>query len=222
MAKLDAQTDPKLLAYARDTFLEPDSVLMEALARQESQNLPAIQVGELDGLHLEVLTRGFGVSKAIEIGTLGGYSALCIGRGLKEGGRLWTLEADPRHIEVAKENVAKAKMENCIEFLEGPALASLKALESKGPFDMVFVDADKVNYPNYLEWAAEHLRIGGVLIGDNTFAFGHIADEAFTDENLRMQVMALREFNRRMAKSGRFRSTLFPTGEGLTVGVKVR
>ena len=222
MQKNDSQTKPEVLAYAREAFLETDHMLQDIVSRMKASDLPMIQVGEFDGLHLEVLTRGFAVKKAIEIGTLAGYSALCIAKGISEGGRLWTLEVDSSHAKIAKESFRRANMSDLVELIEGPALASLKTLEPEGPFDLVFVDADKMNYPNYYAWAAENLRVGGVLIADNTYGFGCIADQEFESEDLRSSVMALREFNRRMAKGGRFRSTLFPTGEGLTVGVKLR
>lgn len=222
MEKNFSQNQQDIIDYAHETFLEKDAVLDEAVERMKNAQLPMIQVGAFDGLHLEVLTRGFAVRRAVEIGTLGGYSAIRIARGLQPDGFLWTIDSNPTHVKIAQENIERAKLADRVKVLEGSALKVLKNLEKSGPFDLIFIDADKVNYPNYYEWAAENLRIGGALLADNTFAFGHIADQEFPDEELRISVMALREFNRRMAKGGRFRSTILPTGEGLTLGIKLR
>jgi caffeoyl-CoA O-methyltransferase len=208
--------------YVHETFQPEDDSLREIRANMERNNLPAIQVGPMDGLHLEVLIRAFNVRKAVEIGTLGGYSGTCIARALPENGKLYTLEIDSKHVRVARENFRVAQVENKIEILQGPALESLTDLASKGPFDLVFIDADKVNYPAYLAWAAENLRIGGVVLGDNTFAFGMIGDEKIEDAEDRETVQAIRNFNWNAARGGRFRATLLPTGEGLTVAVKIK
>jgi caffeoyl-CoA O-methyltransferase len=123
---------------------------------------------------------------------------------------------------VARETFEKAGIAGQVELHVGPALDNLARIEAAGPFDLVFIDADKVSYPRYLAWAGEHLRVGGIVLGDNTFAWGGIADERFDDAEEEAAVKALREFNRVVAAGGRFRATLLPTGEGLTLGVKVR
>lgn len=215
--------DPSVIRYSENTFAPEDSVLREVRARSRAVGLPQIHVGPMDGLHLEVLTRSFGVRRAVEIGTLAGYSGVCIARGLRPGGKLYTLEADTKHAEFARETFEKAGVSERVEVLKGPALTSLPKIEQHGPFDLVFVDADKVNYPNYLRWAAQHLRVGGVLLADNTFAFGMIGTEPsqIADEEDRATVDALREFNRLASSGGRFRATVLPTGEGLTMAVKL-
>jgi caffeoyl-CoA O-methyltransferase len=101
--------------------------------------------------------------------------------------------------------------------LVGPALEKLSEIESAGPFDLVFIDADKANYPAYLEWAEVNLRVGGVVLGDNAFAWGNVVSES-PDED----AQGILAFNQRLATGGRFRSTMLPTGEGLAMGVKLR
>jgi caffeoyl-CoA O-methyltransferase len=208
--------EKSLVGYLNRVFQPEDAALREARERSLKAGLPEIQVGSMDALHLEVLTRAVGARKAVEIGTLGGYSGTAIARGLGKGGRLHTFEIEQKHADVALETFRKAGVEDRVEIHLGPALERLPDVEGEAPFDLVFIDADKESYPAYLSWAARHLKIGGVVLGDNTFAFGEIVDGRSAGAE------AIREFNRELAQGGRFRSTLLPTGEGLTLGVKVR
>lgn len=214
--------ETKLVNYVDVTFQPEDGTLREVRERSEKSGLPSIQVGKMDSLHLEVLTRATGAKKAVEIGTLGGYSGISIVRGLGPEGKLYTFEFDAHHAEVARDSFKKAGVSDQIEIFVGPASENLPRVNAHGPFDLVFIDADKVNYPLYLEWAAENLKVGGVILGDNTFAWGLIADETFDSAEDEAAVKALKEFNRLLAQGGRFRATMIPTGEGLTLAVKVR
>jgi caffeoyl-CoA O-methyltransferase len=163
-----------------------------------------------------VITRAVGAAKAVEIGTLGGYSGTAIARGLSDGGRLHTFELEQKHADLARESFRKAGVLDRVRIHVGPALERLPECEGDGPFDLVFIDADKETYPKYLAWAARHLRVGGVALGDNAFAFGEIADGRGEGP------VAMRRFNEELAQGGRFRATMLPTGEGLAMGVKVR
>ncbi|MEQ1878265.1 MAG: O-methyltransferase, partial [Bdellovibrionia bacterium] len=156
----------------------------------------------------------------VEIGTLGGFSGTCIARGLGDGGRLYTLEVNELNANVAREAFKTAGVGDRVDVLFGPALDSLSKIEKSGPFDLVFIDADKVNYINYFNWAARNLKIGGIVLADNTFAFGYIADDTTAGED-KPSVTALRQFNQAIANDKRFRSTILPTGEGLTFAVKI-
>jgi caffeoyl-CoA O-methyltransferase len=215
-------SNEKIASYVKETFQPEDPTLQQIRESMERNNLPMIQVGDMDGLHLEVLTRAFNATRVVEIGTLGGYSGTCIARALPENGKLYTLEVDSKHARIAQESFRLANLGHKIEILTGPALDNLPKLAPRGPFDLVFIDADKVNYPAYIAWAAENLRVGGALLGDNTFAWGMIADTKIDDPEDREAVAALRNFNWIAARGGRFRATILPTGEGLTLGVKIR
>jgi caffeoyl-CoA O-methyltransferase len=215
------QGSPELAAWAERTFGAEDPVLAGIRARSAREGLPAIAVGAMDGLHLEVLARAAGARKAVEIGTLGGYSAVCLLRGLGEGGFLHTLELDPRRAEVARASLEGAGFAGRFAIHVGDALETLPRLEAGGPFDLVFVDADKARYPQYLAWAEEHLRVGGLLLADNAFAFGHVHDPEWRGDDA-AAVAPLRRFAERLAGGGRFRATMLPTAEGLALGVKVR
>ncbi len=214
------QADPALAAWADDVYAPEDEVLREIRLRSAAAGLPSIQVGAMDGLHLEVLARACGARRAVEIGTLGGYSGVCLLRGMGEGGRLHTFEADAHHAEVARVSFERAGVAARVRIHLGRALERLRDVEGEGPFDLVFVDADKGGYPDYLAWAEEHLRVGGVLLADNAFAFGHVHDPAWRGADAGA-VAPLRRFSERLAQGGRFRATMIPTAEGLAVGVKV-
>ena len=219
--KAFGQNDPALAEYAVDTFRPEDALLESVRKRSVSKNLPRIAVPPMDGLHPEVLTRMVGAQKAIEIGTLGGYSAICIARGLQPHGKLHTCEINPTNATVARENIQFAGQHERIEVHEGPALQTLHKLQSQGPFDLVFIDADKPSYPQYLAWALENVRVGGLIIGDNTFAWGLVTQSEFSSETDKASAEGIRLFNQTLANDKRFRSTILPTGEGLTVGIKI-
>ncbi|HET8539381.1 MAG TPA: O-methyltransferase [Anaeromyxobacter sp.] len=215
------QGSDTLAAWAESVYRPEDEVLREIRARSRAARLPPVEVGRFDGLHLEVLARACGARKAVEIGTLGGYSGVCLLRGMGEGGFLHTFEAEPRHAEVARESFRRAGVEPRVEIHVGNAAERLRDVEAQGPFDLVFVDADKLGYPAYLAWAEEHLRVGGVLVADNTFGFGHVHEARPAGESAEAMA-ALRRFSERLAGGGRFRATMLPTAEGLSLGVKVR
>jgi caffeoyl-CoA O-methyltransferase len=215
------QADPALAAWAESVYAPEDDVLREIRLRSAEAGLPAIQVGRMDGLHLELLARASGARRAVEIGTLGGYSGVCLLRGLGPEGRLDTFEREPRHAEVARASFERAGLARQVRLHLGPASDLLPGIEAEGPFDLVFIDADKTGYPGYLAWAERHLRPGGLLLADNTFGFGHVHDPAAAGKD-RADVEALARFNERLARGGRFRATLLPTAEGLSLGVKLR
>lgn len=221
MVKGFGQGSAELAAWAEGVYEPEDSVLREIRERSVREGLPAIAVGRFDGLHLEVLARATGAKKAVEIGTLGGYSGVCLLRGMGEGGYLHTFELEERNARVAKESFERAGFAGRYAIHLGPAIKSLEEIVSQKPFDIVFIDADKVGYPAYLDWAGEHLKIGGIVLGDNAFGWGGVADPAYAGDNAD-SIRALRAFSEKLARGGRFRATMIPTEEGLAMGVKVR
>lgn len=233
--KAFGQGNPDLAAYTEELFRPVDAVLAKFRDRSRAAGLPEIQVGPMDGRHLEVLSRILRPTRAVEIGTLGGYSGLCIARGMTAGGVLHTFEKNELHAKIAMENLneAKASGQLNIDFKihVGSAIENLATIESGGPFDLVFIDADKQGYPAYFEWAVRHLRVGGVIVGDNTFAWGevhtmrHLNGKSLRDPSLsshEVTLGSLHEFNRLVASHPQLCGTIFPTAEGLTVGVKTR
>ncbi len=215
------QASAALAAWAESVYAPEDDVLREVRKRSAAAELPPIEVGRMDGLHLEIIARACGARRAVEIGTLGGYSGVCLLRGMGEAGFLDTFELVPRHAEIARASFERAGVAARVRIHVGPALERLRDVERDGPFDLVFVDADKAGYPAYLAWAEDHLRVGGVLLADNAFGFGHVHERGYRGED-EDAIAPLRRFSERLARGGRFRATILPTAEGLSFGVKIR
>ncbi len=221
MRKSFAQSNLEIADYVEEVFQPEDWVLASVREKTKSEGLPEIQVCSMDALHLEVLTRMSGAKKILEIGTLAGYSGIAMLRGAGPGGFLYTLEKDSKHAAVARENFKAAGFENSVKVCEGSALDSLETLSSEAPFDLVFIDADKGNYANYFDWSAKRLKKGGVVIGDNCFAFGTVHQKEFDHPNSKKIAEQLNAFNVAVARHPEFRSTMLPTGEGMLVAVKI-
>jgi predicted O-methyltransferase YrrM len=172
--------------YIVSSLFEVDPVLDAVLAANRDQGLPAIDVSAAQGKLLSLLVRIRGAKKVLEIGTLGGYSTIWMARGLPDGGRIVTLELDPHHAGVARSNFERAGVTDRVEIRVGPALQSLAALaaENAGPFDLVFIDADKPNNPNYLTSAMQLARSGTVIVCDNVIRDGAVLEDDGRDANV--------------------------------------
>lgn len=221
LIKSFGQGDPLLTKYALDTFSPEDDILDEVRSSSAAAGLPTIHVGAMDGLHLEVITRAVGAKKALEIGCLGGYSAICIARGLQPGGKLISCELFEHNAAVARTNIARAGLSHAVEVVVGDARQTLGDLGAHGPFDLVFIDADKESYPAYLDWARAHLRPGGVLLADNTFAWGLVVRDSFGSPEAARDATGILRFNSSLATDPGWRATILPTGEGLTMAVRL-
>lgn len=204
--------DGALLDYTNRIHASHDSGLAGAFDAPAREDMPAIQVGASEGKTLELLMKMIGAQRVVEVGTLAGYSAIRMARGMIAGGKLWTVEYDARHAEVARANIAAAALPVDIEVRVGAGLDVLPELTEHGPFDAVFIDADKVNYPGYGAWAADNLRTGGLLIGDNAFYFGQLLEQ--DNEG----AAAMRRFHELAAE--RFDSVCVPTPDGMVLGIK--
>lgn len=195
--------------YITGLFLESDPALEAALASSTAAGLPAISVSPTQGKMLHLLARVQGARNILELGTLGGYSTIWLARALPAGGRLISLEVDPRHAEVALANLARAGLANVVEIRLGRALDTLPQLaaEGRGPFDLIFIDADKPGYSDYLPWCLKLARRGTLIIADNVVRKGEVADPASTDVN----VQGIRRFNQVLAAEKRVTTTVIQT-----------
>jgi predicted O-methyltransferase YrrM len=183
--------------YITDHLVPADPALEAALRDSDAAGLPPIAVTPNQGKLLELLARVQGAQSILELGTLGGYSTIWLARALGPGGRLITLEADPRFAEVARANIARAGVADVVELRVGAALETLPQLhaEGAGPFDLIFIDADKNNYPGYFEWSLKLSRPGTVIVGDNVVRDGAILDpEAYHPEHGNEIIKGVRRF----------------------------
>ncbi|MCB0389994.1 MAG: O-methyltransferase [Bdellovibrionales bacterium] len=209
--------------YINQLFAREDDALLKIREELRKDGKEGINVGPHEGKLLQFLVRAFQVKKIVEIGTLYGYSALWMARALPEDGKLHCLEIDPENYKKAKELLQASDVSNKVEIYLGDANSSLQSLTNEGPFDMVFIDANKAGYLEYLNWAEENVRPGGFIIGDNTFLFGNVFEQpievAIQANDKQIQVM--REFNQRLADPTKYNSILIPTSEGMTIAQKI-
>jgi predicted O-methyltransferase YrrM len=195
--------------YVTGLLAPHDEVLELALRASEEAGLPVIQVSPPQGKLLYLLAKTLDANSILEFGTLGGYSTIWLGRALADGGRLVTLEAEPRYAEVAGRNIAAAGLSEVVDLRVGAALDLLPQLEeeSAGPFDLTFIDADKVHSPEYFAWALEHSRPGSLIVADNVVRDGRLADAASDDPAIQAQ----RRLHEQLAAEPRVEATTIQT-----------
>lgn len=201
--------------FITQTYAMEDGALRHIREQIQARGLPTITVRPEEGRFLKVLVAACRPGLALEIGTLGGYSGTWIARGLPPNGRLITLEVDPKRADIAREHFKLARVDDRVEVRVGDAHTLLVDLSNNGPFDFVFIDAEKEGYPAYLDWAMDHIRPGGVIAAHNAFRRGAILDLHDRDS----AVLATREFNQRVAEDPRLLATIFPAGDGMTIAV---
>lgn len=201
--------------YLRQHFGREDEALGRIRTQIPKRGLPEITVKPEEGAFLQFLAAVSGAKNALEIGTLGGYSGTWIARGLAEGGRLISLELETKHAEVARDHFAISGVDHMVEVRVGNAHDLLPSLVSEGPFDFVFIDADKEGYLAYLDWSLQNMAPGGVVAAHNAFRHGDVVDAG--NQEARTQVM--RTYNQRLADDPRLFSTIYPAGDGMAVAV---
>jgi predicted O-methyltransferase YrrM len=199
--------------YFCNLLAPSDEKLDAALAANRQAGLPAIDVSPLQGKFLDLLVRVSGARRILEIGLLGGYSTICMARALPEGGRIVTLEVNPRHAEVARANLLNAGVLDRVDLRVGRALDTLPILASSGvgPFDLIFIDADKPSNADYLAWALKLSRPGTLIVTDNVVRDGKVVQA----ESAEADVQGVRRFTEMMAAEPRLSATVLQT-----VGVK--
>jgi caffeoyl-CoA O-methyltransferase len=203
--------------YITQNFAAEDEPLSTWAEEAQKAGLPLIQVSPVVGKMLQTYLKAIQAKRVLEIGTLGGYSGTWIARGLPEGGKLITLELEPKHRDFAQAMFQRAGVADKVEIRLGAALDTLPTLESEERFDFIFIDADKGNYPNYLDWAFKLVRPGGIIAGDNALAGKNPELDNPDTENA--HVKPIQTFNRRMATDPRLTSVILPIRDGVCLGI---
>jgi caffeoyl-CoA O-methyltransferase len=199
---------PEIMEYVQRTHVGGDDALTRAFA--VPADMPPIMVQPSEGRLIHLLARLANAHKIVEVGTLAGYSAIHLARALPAHGHLWTVEFEARHAEVARGNLAAAGLAARATVVVGAGRDVLPTLVGHGPFDVVFIDADKENYDFYGEWALANLRRGGIVLGDNAYLFGELVGGT-------PRAQAMRRFHERVAAA--CDSTCIPTPDGLVLGI---
>ncbi|HCI6772348.1 TPA: O-methyltransferase [Klebsiella quasipneumoniae subsp. similipneumoniae] len=197
--------------YMISSLIPDDDVLRQVLENNKRAGLPEHDVAANQGQFLALLVRMTQARRILEIGTLGAYSAIWMARALPADGKLITLEADPTHAGVARQNIRLSGLNERIELIEGPALNTLENLANTPPFDLIFIDADKPNNPHYLEWALHYSRPGTLIVGDNVVRDGEVINGQSDDA----RVQGVRRFIEMIGDNPRLTATALQT-----VGIK--
>ncbi len=200
--------------YVNETFVREDDLLQFVRQQTAEHGLPQINLQPYEGRLLQLLIQLNAAERVIEIGTLAGYSGIWIARGLPTQGKLVTIEKSSVHAALARSHFERAGLSHKVTVLQGDGIQILKKLAAQAPWDLIFIDADKVNYPNYLDWAALHLRVGGALLAHNAFRGGYIFNPETEDDH------GMVKFNQALATHPQFESTIIEVGDGLAIGIK--
>jgi len=186
VANVEPEGWTKVDSFLSDALIPPDPLLQAALESSRAAGLPAISVSPNQGKLLELLAQMLGARAILEIGTLGAYSTIWLARGMQRGGRLITLEADAAHAAVARVNIARAGLQSVVELRVGSASDTLPEIsaEGQGPFDLIFIDADKRSIPSYFEWALRLSRPGSIIVVDNVVRAGRVIDSKSDDPDI--------------------------------------
>ncbi len=202
--------------FLRERFHQDDEALARLQQEALAEGLPPISIGPEQGRFLQLMVRLTQARKVLEIGALGGYSGAWMGRALPEGGRLISLELEEKHAAFARRQWQAMGLGDRMEVRVGPALETLPGLADEAPFDLVFIDADKANYPRYLEWALEYSHPGTVILGDNVEMGGRLLDP---ERQGNPDIQGMRGFLEMLSSHPRLESTVLPYPDGLSLAL---
>ncbi|APR98312.1 O-methyltransferase [Wolbachia endosymbiont of Folsomia candida] len=206
------------LLYIRNLFSKEYKKIGEYCISEKKQH---IQISPEEAKLLSLFIKINKVKNIVEVGTLYGYSSICMAKALPDDGHVYTIENNPEHSEIARKNFSAFNLNNKITLIEGDALEKLNELSINAPFDMMFIDAEKGGYPKYLDWAELYVKQDGLIVADNTLLFNTVFLESPTEEVSKKSWHAMREFNNRLSDENKYHSILIPTDEGMTVALKL-
>lgn len=212
---MSESTYQDLDTYRREVFAREDRILSGVMPRATKQGLPTISISPESGKTLYLLAKAIGARKILEFGSLAGYSGIWLARALPDDGRFVSLEVDPKHADVTRANFAAAGLADRTDVRTGKGAELMAELVGDGPFDLVFIDADKENYPVYLDFALENTRAGGLIVADNANGHGHVHEALEPGDGRR----GIQEYNRRVAEHPRLVSNIIPVGGWLAVSL---
>jgi caffeoyl-CoA O-methyltransferase len=212
-------TDPDIDAYAAAHSTGPDGVQRELqqITADQTGWAAQMQIGDDQAVLMETIVRAMGATRAVEVGTFTGYSALAVARGLGPSGRLLCCDVNEEWTAIARVAWEKAGVADRIDLRIAPAADTLRSLPDEPQFDFAFIDADKTGYPVYYEEILKRLRTGGLILIDNVLQNGRVIDESATDEN----TVAIRDLNDKIAEDARVRVVMLPIGDGVSVVQKI-
>lgn len=213
----DKNLDDKSL-YIRQTFTQRDTELDKAFINREKY---LIQISAEEGKLLGLFIKMNNIKTIVEIGTLYGYSSILMARALPSDGHIYTIEKNNEHADIAIQNFADFKVDDKITLIRGDGFKQLKELEIHSPFDMIFIDADKASYTDYLDWAELHIRQKGLIIADNTLLFDTVYLKSPPEWLSEKSWNNMKDFNTRLANESKYYSMLIPTKEGMTIALKL-
>lgn len=208
-------TYPDLDTYRREVFAREDELLKSVMPGAASQGFPRISISPESGKTLYLLAKAIGARRILEFGSLAGYSGIWLARALPVDGRFISLEVDPKHAEVSRKNLDAAGLADRTEVRVGEGAVLMRDVADEGPFDLVFIDADKENYPVYLDFALENTRVGGLIVADNANGHGHVHESLDAGDGRR----GIQEYNRRVAGHAGLVSNIIPVGGWLAVSL---
>lgn len=214
MARLSSS---KLVDYLNNLYASSGAA-HEKISNSLSEYEAKIQLSPYEAKLIQMLIKLHGAKQVLEIGSLGGFSAYSIAKILPDGGSVTCIEKSEKHAKLIEQNLAELGISNAKVIHDDAKLALSKFEDSS--FDAVFIDADKASYPSYLEEAFRILKVGGLLLADNTLLFGNVYDEPYQNSQAKL-VEAMKEFNQALADSARWFGLIIPTSEGLSVAIKV-
>jgi predicted O-methyltransferase YrrM len=206
------------LQYISNLFAEDYERIKENCAFGDKR---CIQIGPEEGKLLSLFIKINGIKSIVEVGTLYGYSSICMAKALPEDGHIFSIDNNYQNVKIAQNNFSIFDLNNKVTLLEGDACEKLDELSTQAPFDMIFIDADKGNYLKYLDWAELHIRQKGLIIADNTLLFNTIFLESCPKGISKYSWCVMREFNRRLSDENKYHSILIPTEEGMTIALKL-
>ena len=203
------------LSYIRSLFAKESDELQRIRANTVGQN-NGIYIYPEEGKLLQLIIKMNQIKTIVEIGTLSGYSATWMAEALPKDGKIYTFEHDEKRYQMAKDNITNPK----IELIKGNALNTLPSIENKAPFDMIFIDANKNGYHNYLSWAEKNIRKGGIIVADNTLLFDTVWNDNTGEKVSKAAIESMREFNLRLGNTEKYTSILLPTEQGFSIAIK--